>query len=79
MELSTNPNTVQRAFTELERQEFIYAVKGKGNFVRGNEQLKVQKLAELKAELQRILKEAADIGIDPKTLLAEIQEDEKND
>ena len=27
MELSTNPNTVQKAYTELEREGFIYTVK----------------------------------------------------
>lgn len=33
MELSLNPNTVQRAYTELEQKGIIYCVKGKGNFV----------------------------------------------
>ena len=30
MELSINPNTIQRAYMELERQGFIYSIKGKG-------------------------------------------------
>ena len=29
MELSINPNTIQRAYVELERQGYIYTVKGK--------------------------------------------------
>ena len=33
MELSTNPNTVQRAYMELERQGFLYSVRGRGSFV----------------------------------------------
>ena len=33
MELSINPNTIQRAYTELERQGYIYSIKGKGSFV----------------------------------------------
>lgn len=33
MELSVNPNTIQRAYMELEQQGFIYPVKGRGNFV----------------------------------------------
>ena len=33
MDLSINPNTVQRAYAELERQGVIYCVKGRGNFV----------------------------------------------
>lgn len=30
MELSINPNTIQKAYAELERQDFIYTVKGRG-------------------------------------------------
>ena len=33
MELSINPNTVQRAYAELERRGLIYPVRGRGNFV----------------------------------------------
>ena len=32
-DLSINPNTIQRAYAELERQGYIYSVKGKGSFV----------------------------------------------
>ena len=31
--LTVNPNTVQRAYKELEQDGFIYSIKGKGNFV----------------------------------------------
>ncbi len=31
--LAINPNTIQRAYRELENEGFIYSVKGKGNFV----------------------------------------------
>ena len=47
MELSTNPNTVQKAYAELERQGFIYTVKGRGNFVKGNASLMDNKRSEL--------------------------------
>ena len=33
MELSLNPNTIQRAYQELERGGYIYTIKGKGSFV----------------------------------------------
>lgn len=33
IDLSINPNTIQRAYQELERMGFIYTVKGRGNFV----------------------------------------------
>lgn len=32
MELSINPNTIQRAYGELERQGYIYTVKREGKF-----------------------------------------------
>ena len=31
--LTVNPNTVQKAYKELENTGFIYSIKGKGNFV----------------------------------------------
>lgn len=31
--LTVNPNTVQRAYKTLENEGFIYSVRGKGNFV----------------------------------------------
>ena len=33
MELSINPNTIQRAYSQLEQQGYIYSIKGKGSFV----------------------------------------------
>lgn len=33
MELSINPNTIQRAYQELERRGYIVSIKGKGSFV----------------------------------------------
>ena len=33
--LTVNPNTVQRAYKNLEAENIIYSVKGKGNFVSG--------------------------------------------
>ena len=32
VDLSINPNTIQRAYGELERQGYIYSIKGRGNF-----------------------------------------------
>ena len=69
MDLSANPNTVQKAYAELERQGFIYSVKGRGNFVRGDLPLKEQKKEELRRRLQALLQEAREVGIDPEELL----------
>ena len=71
MELSTNPNTVQRAYMELEREGFLYSVRGRGSFVRGGSDIHAQKRAELAEQLACLLKQAREVGIDPADLLAE--------
>ena len=43
IELSINPNTIQKAYTALEQQGYIYPVKGRGNFVTENDNLLEQK------------------------------------
>ena len=43
MDLSINPNTIQRAYAELERQGYIYSVKGKGSFVADNSHIRDSK------------------------------------
>ena len=74
MELSTNPNTVQKAYAELERQGFIYTVKGKGNFVKGNTSLMDNKKQQLIEAILDLFKEAEEIGISVETLIDEIKE-----
>lgn len=40
MELSVNPNTIQKAFSELDRRGIVFSVPGKGSFV-SNEALDI--------------------------------------
>ncbi len=61
-DLAINPNTIQKAYAELERQGVIYSLKGRGSFVGSslNELRSVQrqelleKVAELGRELYRL-------------------------
>ncbi|RKM62714.1 MULTISPECIES: GntR family transcriptional regulator [unclassified Butyrivibrio] len=73
MELSTNPNTVQKAYTELEREGFIYTVKGRGNFVKGDALLKDNKKVELIEEIAGLFKEAEEIGITFDEIINEVK------
>ena len=77
MELSTNPNTIQKAFSVLERDGFIYTVRSRGNFVRGNDELKDKKREELKEKLRELFKEAETVGIAPEELIEEVRNDDK--
>ena len=36
VDLSINPNTIQKAYSVLEQEGYIYPVIGRGNFVSGN-------------------------------------------
>lgn len=63
MELSINPNTIQRAYTELERRGVIYAVKGKGNFVADMQALLSLREKEVKEEAERLVHKAKEAGM----------------
>ncbi|MGN0412056.1 MAG: GntR family transcriptional regulator [Lachnospiraceae bacterium] len=73
MELSINPNTIQKAYTELERQGFIYTIKGRGNFVRYDKSLLEVKKEELRGKVEEVLKEADELGISRKELLEGVE------
>ena len=70
VELSINPNTIQRAYSELERTGFIYTVKGRGNFVAYDDSLREVRRAELYKKLEALAKEAGELGV-PRAKLAE--------
>ena len=69
VELSINPNTIQRAYSELERSGFIYSVKGRGNFVRADEHLKEQRQAKILEALKKQLISCREQGITREKIL----------
>ena len=69
MELSINPNTIQKAYSMLEQQGYIYPVKGRGNFVSGNAGLKAKKQETVFQELRELVKKGKELEIDLETLL----------
>ena len=69
VELSINPNTIQRAYMELEREGFIYSVKGRGNFVRADAGLKEKQQKKSLDELSRQMKVCRELGIEKEKLL----------
>mgnify|MGYP003290308537 FL=1 len=73
MELSINPNTIQKAYGELEREGFIYSVKGRGNFVASNNNLKEAKKEELKTQILALVKEGEAIGLTRREVIQLLQ------
>ena len=78
-ELSTNPNTVQKAYAALEREGYVYSVKGRGNFVRANETLKSKQKEELKGKMIDLIKEIQAVDLDSQELFAEAMEEAAED
>ena len=68
VDLSINPNTIQRAYSELERTGFIYSVKGRGNFVAYDESLCDIRRKEIMEKLDKLACEAAQLGISAREL-----------
>ncbi len=64
VELSINPNTIQKAYARLERDGFIYSVKGRGSFVAYDEGLLDFRKRELLARYRELVREAGELGID---------------
>lgn len=62
-DLSINPNTIQRAYGELERRGFIYSVKGRGSFVGSIHKLRESARADLVKRLVSLAREARTLGM----------------
>lgn len=63
-ELTVNPNTIQKAYRELENQGYVYSIPGKGNFVAPiNKNRKLEKVSKLKEEIKKLILEAIYLGI----------------
>lgn len=62
--LAINPNTIQKAYKELENEGYIYSMKAKGSFVRGREKSADNaKVTELLNSIQPIVAELRFLGI----------------
>ena len=73
MELSINPNTIQKAYTELERQGFIYTVKGRGNFVCADGDLVEERKQEYLQQILVLAREILEIGMTKDELMQGIR------
>ncbi len=79
IKLSINPNTIQKAYTLLEQQGYIYPVKGRGNFIADASLLLKQQQEHYLKELEQSLLRAKDFGItkdDCYTLIHKIYHEE---
>ena len=78
-ELAINPNTIQRAYRELESEGYIYSVPGKGSFAGGSGDIHSTRRAELLKQFDDAVKELKYLGVSGSMLRARITEGEKSD
>lgn len=72
IELSINPNTIQRSYSKLEQDGFIYTVKGRGNFVSGKARWADDKKADVLNELRLNLQHAFELGVSKEEIYSAI-------
>ncbi|MGP3560303.1 GntR family transcriptional regulator [Geobacillus sp. BK01] len=77
-QLMVNPNTIQKAYRELERDGWIYSVPGKGSFVAPRpKQPNTEAIAAVRDQVIRLVKEARFLGVPNEQLWQWIREGEK--
>jgi GntR family transcriptional regulator len=69
--ITINPNTISKAYNELERMNAIEVIRGKGTFVAQNFKptMDEEKMKEIKEQMKNIIIEAHYIGVDKDTLI----------
>lgn len=76
-QLSINPNTIQRAYNELEAEGYIYSVAGKGSFVSGTADADAVQRETLRVDVKKLLNELRYLGVteaDAAALIEEVYE-----
>ena len=68
-QLAINPNTIQRAYAELEAEGYIYSEAGRGSFVSAGDGEHLRRIAELTGRLVPLLEELKSLGYTREQLL----------
>ena len=62
--LAINPNTIQRAYRELEAEGFIGTSPGRGVYAMGGAEMKTHRVDEIYAAIYQGVRQLLDIGLD---------------
>lgn len=63
MQLSINPNTIQRAYNELENEGFVYSIPGKGSFVCPSLRKNDEEINGIKNKIKELISELKYLGV----------------
>ncbi len=69
-DLGVNPNTIQKAYQDMEKEGIIYSVAGKGSFVNDISTLRERELISAYEHLETLLGQLKDAGADKARVLA---------
>ncbi len=69
-----NPNTIQKAYKYLEEDNYIYTVKGVGNFVKDADELRNLHIKNMKNELQGVLNSLRGLGLRDERIIDLVKE-----
>ncbi|MDF2948729.1 MAG: GntR [Sedimentibacter sp.] len=58
-----NPNTIQKAYKSLEEDNYIYTVKGIGNFVKNSDELRSLHIKKMKEKLSEAVRSLKTLGL----------------
>lgn len=73
LELTVNPNTIQRAYAELEEMGYIYTVKGRGNYVSKESEWREDRERLIDEEARKLARHALEAGISKEKLVFKIE------
>lgn len=72
--LTINPNTIQRAYRELEKEGYIYTIPGKGSFASPGNAMQQNRCQELFHNFDEIVRELLFLSVPPQDLNSRIQQ-----
>ena len=78
-QLAINPNTIQRAYRELEQSGYIYSVAGKGNFAGARHEVDAGRKAALLRTLREAARELRYLGLSETELIEALRQEEGSD
>ena len=78
-QLAINPNTIQRAYRELELSGYLYSVPGKGNFAAGHREVDESRKTALLEQLRAAAKELRYLGVTEAELIEILSEGGKTE
>ena len=74
MELTVNPNTIQRAYNQLEQDGYLYTIAGRGSFVAPETEWRTGRMKKALEEWCQVTQTAMEAGLAREELQAKLEQ-----